>query len=670
MEYTLLDFITLLILMSSTVLIISVRKVFLVDEEKTFQALVSGFSILTVVSILKLLSYNQLFNNIPFANEPMFFNITYWIGMVTGFTIILHGTSRWLPVYREHKKISYTRINELEIFRKAEQIIQIDKKIPTIFDSVLKLFVATYPVYCGGSYLKDSKTGTMILSSFYCNRDEHVFDVNEVSKLISDFNFNFENRDAIINKRLSQATVSLFPVVESKKLAGLFVLNTESDLKQDVVESIKLIIDILQSKITFIRTLEDSQANRMHAHWIDKLLIETDTNSSIKDNLSSFYSLLKEKVNLDHLSVCECKDGKMKKMFIGENGQILEYIYDSYSESSSLERYALVYNQALKVNDIVKETNFFIDPMLMKMDCRSLFVLPIISKNADCLVMLSSLKVNCFDSLEPIQLEPVLIQIEKIISSHREKEQNAQSAIRKEMLITFASRSVSVEHSEELDELLLNLVHTSLKAEFIRISFFEEDQRFLQSQALYSPVPHKTMTPKNGLMLIDLMPGHIQSAKKYKMISLSGDSDLTVEEQNQIFGRSFGSLIISPLIAHNQIDGFLDIGLNENNPSLDDSIIKFLHDATLIYSYARNNLQVRENLISQNKLLRVKNNDLVSNKTLNRLKSSVTSVLGSMELLQGVDKADERFQRYLSMADRSARSMSELFAEETEEVHS
>ncbi|KAA3630818.1 MAG: hypothetical protein DWP97_14535, partial [Calditrichaeota bacterium] len=640
MEYTLLDFITLVILMSSTVLIISVRKVFLIDEEKTFQSLVSGFSILTFVSLVKLLSFNQYLHNIPFINEPMFFDFVYWIGMITGFTIVLHSTSRWLPIYREYKKIAYTRINELEIFRKAEQIIQIDKKIPTIFNSVLKLFVTTYPIHCGGSYLKDAKTGTMILSSFYCDKDEHVFDVNEVTQLISEFTFNFEHRDIIVNRKISQSTVSIFPVVQAKKLVGLFVLNTESDLKQDIIESIKLVIDILQSKITFIESLETSQSNRFHSHWVDKLLSVTHTNKSIKENISTIFTLLKEKVNLDHFTVCVLKEGRMKKVMIGENGQLLEYIYESCFESSSLEKYALTYNQSIKINDLVKETNFFIDPMLMKMDCRSLYALPVIANDTECLIILSSLKVNCFDRLDTSQLEPVLLLVEKILSSDLEKRKANQTAKMKEMLISFASHSVSASTIEDLDRALLDLVKRNIDSEFIRISLFEQDKRFLQSQALSCSVPHRTMTPENGLMLIDLMPGHIEAARKQKIVTLSSDSDLTIEEQNQIYGRSFGSLIISPIVTHNQIDGFMDIGYKDENKKPDAVQTKFLYDATLIYGYARKNLYIRDKLEQQNKLLRLKNNDLVTNKTMNRLKSSVTSVLGSMELLQGVDSSD------------------------------
>ena len=124
-------------------------------DPESYRGIVLGLGVLSVMALGRVYRQVGLLDGIPFVSEPLFFDLLYWIGVITGCTLMIAGVGRWLPKVREMRANNLKRIRRLELLNKVEQLVSIQNCPDSTLRSTIGLIVDQLG-FEGGAVLKKS----------------------------------------------------------------------------------------------------------------------------------------------------------------------------------------------------------------------------------------------------------------------------------------------------------------------------------------------------------------------------------------------------------------------------------------------------------------------------------------------------------------------------------
>ena len=79
------------------------------QDREAYNHVVTGLVILAIISLSKIYSDAGLFSRAPFVSEPLFFQLLFWIGIITGLAFLISGVTNWVPLSRSYRKYNRDR---------------------------------------------------------------------------------------------------------------------------------------------------------------------------------------------------------------------------------------------------------------------------------------------------------------------------------------------------------------------------------------------------------------------------------------------------------------------------------------------------------------------------------------------------------------------------------
>ena len=243
---------------------------------------------------------------------------------------------------------------------------------------------------------------------------------------------------------------------------------------------------------------------------------------------------------------------------------------------------------------------------------------------------------------------------------------------RQTILEKFTEFTVSVGNIQTVFDKAVELISNELKPTSTRISTFDSQGSFLNSQALKATDLTGTVTPPTGSMILSLMPYHRLIKEKGRTLLINQDkTDLKLSEveQNQFSRKGLNSALLIPLKVNQTVIGVISLGERRNwsQYHFNTRDIKFVQSIASLISIA---LKVQTKKTKRQE----DNTDLSSNNLddvtasfdrRSRLKSSLSGIMGSVEILRKSENPDNKnYEKCLSIIDKSVKKISESFLTE------
>lgn len=659
-------------------LVWKLRKQLQTAGDECYRNLATGLVVLAMVSLANLYHNEGMFNSVPFLSVPLFFDLVSWIGLITGATFVLSAVSAWVPLARNHQKYNQGRIAHLDLLRKVEQLIGVDSRLDVILGTVLHYMAEGYDLSFGAVYKYSPRRKKLYLtattddvSSEARELCQATLDEGKLHLLTEGIHVNPVDLFVGLPRRLNRPKLIL-PIMVGDQAAGFFLLWTDgrTDQLRDEELILRLAVDIIARKIETDRSALETTAVDSRHRWRDRLTAQINSSSLSKDGFAGLIDRISQEMPIDYaaLAVIEEDGTRMQRLSTGRNRQVLVESGLSLPARGSLTGPAYRTNLQVVAGNLQADRQISTNEILTGGDVSSVVALPIeVDGRNRAVLTLASCKKRAFASgeLEIIDyLHPVLVSL-----AIRSMAQNSRGRhlSRMEKLSRFSSRLNRPERTGNICDEVTNLLLDELGFDMARIVTLDDDGKFLKSHSFVSRQPVAGVVPGDGQLILSLMPLHEKVLKDavYQYVSEGGSGIAVTDiEARQAFVSGVKSALIVPLISGNRVLGTISLAraAESSVTDIDPAALAFIKTIATMLATQFDTDRVTATADEKT----TAGNVTVAGDLRNRLKSSLTGILGSVELLRAHPSGtDEQVNRYLSIIDRSARKLDNCLNEET-----
>lgn len=678
MNIPLFDLITAIFFLLSLIVTAKLKEQINKESKECFRYIFSGLVIITFMSLTNIYFQLGLFNSVPFISEPLFFKLIYWIGNITGITILISGASSWLPIARMFRLYNENRIKRLDIIKKVEQLIRVENRITVILSQTLKDMTQSFEFNCGAVYVYSQKKKSMNFISSHCRDSAPAFDMTKLNfkndlsgtqydgykNEISDY---FETESALLPD-------IIIPIRVNKILLGAYLFYKEEsiEMSNDDVLNLKIIADIVAGKITSATSILKEKYELSLKSWQEKLYSSINYNKKTDDNIRTVLAKLKEKVSFDYFSLSMIHDDKTVQRFTAtsENASLLNEINIEKFHDTSITHYVFNNNKPVYISDLGEETELLIDNFILKSNMRSLLAMPVeFGNKVSGVVLFASFEIDKYNNIQRTYFSKTLALFANLIQESK-KRYNLKAIERKQSILDKFTKSILQSNEiQSMFNMAATVIARELKPALTRISTYDKQNSFLNSRALLINTPAGRVTPESGSMILSLMSYHRMIKDKSRTMLINQEETelkMSEAEQKQFFGDNLKSALLVPIMANDSVFGVISLGEQRewSRYHFNSDDIKFVQSISTLLSIAITVLMKQSKVtanksIAENNMIEKESSRVAQNQR-SRIRSSLTGILGSVEILKSKSNpTEDNIKRCLSIIDKSAQKIND-----------
>ncbi len=610
-----LDFVSAVLFLGGLIVLSNLKVVFESNME-SFRNITVGLTVMALFSVISVLSQHNVFTQIPFLNEAMFFQLLYWIGMITGMILLLSGLSNWLPVYRKHLMYNSHELSKNKLFKKIEQLIRFENRNNVILLQTLELTVKHYGLTEASCFLYSQHEKKLSFLGAADSEDNEIirsqlihFDNSAITESISNNNLKL----SYTTEHHTSTPDLMLPMLVNDKLIGLFCFYSDQVVDEKSVTNLKLVVDIITSKIhrdSKQLQIEELKNQEVWSSVIEKAL---DTTKTLKENMTTLREILQLKINVDFISITYNYQGKNPKLTVGDNNQVFEDLTSLLNDKNELEQYVLNTNTPMIISNLDAETDFIVDLTALQNNMKSIVGLPISNKQGQVgVIVVGSKKYSAYSKKDICYISQLNSSLERLITNSQNSLQEKTKLSRRQSLNKILRSLPTTPNPTLLYKKVTSVISTELNASVVRISFFDDDNRFLNSQVVSASEEFPFLTPEDATMMLSLMPNHRKVLSQRRTVRADDKLDTSDEystEQRQMFGDRLSQYFITPLFEGSLIVGVITVGYTDDEVTLHNEDISFVEDmaTTLsVHKYIDKQYIKNKSLINQLQNIQIK----------------------------------------------------------------
>ncbi|UCD63353.1 MAG: GAF domain-containing protein [Candidatus Zixiibacteriota bacterium] len=649
------------------------------EDRQSYYHVVGGLTVLAVSSLAQIYSGLGAFHQIPFLSDPLFFKLVFCIGVITGLALLINGVSSWAPLSRSYRMYNRERVQRLGLLKKTEQLVRVENRPPAIVEKTLAHLVEGYELTKGAAYLISRKSAGLL---YVAGVDTTGADSGSLKGIVfADGAPGVLATDADLDpKRLIERLPGsvdwpdhIIPVMADSYLAGVFLLwgKNVATLSDDDRTGLKLVGDIVGHKIhTDLLKVKNGFYAELR-RWQNDLESSLDYRSDFRENMAAVVGCLRQKISLDYFSLTLVhRNGLVHRYTMGETGGLLREIAADFNDSHNVVRRVFDGVRPVIVHDWDGRNDPTVDELMSRMSLSTFAALPVMrGPQVSAVVTFGSKTPHYFDNRRRAYLEAVLSALAALCNEEKHRLEQDSSERRTFAVNNLMSEVARMESIQQVFERATELIAEHLKTTVVRISTVDSRGTFLTSRALQSARPLTGVAPARGAMILSLMPYHqlvIETGRPMMINQESTDKRMTQPEAQQVFGLDVKSALLVPV----KIDAatVATVSLADARSwerfQFRQGDIQFVTAVAGVLSLVIPLSGRRKTgSTSDRETRRPEATEGVDPVARNRVKSSLSGIIGSVELLKSKENpTGENLQRCLSIIDRSARRIGEYFA--------
>jgi len=677
MSASYLDWGPSLVFLLALVLVSRFRSVIREYNTESYRNITGGLILFNIVGLAHLYHGLGMLDRVPFLSEALFYDLVSWVGVITGSILVVGGASSWLPLARNHREYNQTRIKRLETLQKVEQLIGVEGRLDTLLATTLHHLVEDFELSSGAVFKYDRPDGKLVPVSVTANaplswNEAAMIRLSGVepggisnTPLTAGYKFLDNLPEAMKDPKL------FLPLVTGSELYGFFLLWSDNEVIENPEDEtiLRLAADVIARKFEADKAASYRGRVAKEREWLERLQTAVKNSQPVRDRVTSLLKLTRELIPHEYatLTVFSSSGRSVSRYSLGPSEQMLVESGLQWPQGDSVEN-AVFASGERRVSDSteppVKNT------AAADISAKSVVAEPItLNGQTEAVLVLSSKTTQAFTVSRLRHLDYVSLLIAALVA----EEHLTARADRYQRLMEKASQSsarlAEYETLAEVFDETAQLVSDEVSADMLRITTVDPDGLFLRSRALVCAEGYSGWVPDEGEMILSLMAIHrdvIEKGKPRVLNSGASDIELSEIESKQMFAPGIETLVIVPIKTSSGVIGLISMaGMNKHHSLRTDvTSLGFVKALANVLAGAIDLSLSCET--AWGRLEREAEHESDSAELRNRMKSSITGMLGSVELIKSRTESlnDDRLNKYLSMLDRSARNVDTYVREE------
>ncbi len=641
-------------------------------DKRAFAHITIGVALLSTMSLLRVFHTIGLLASIPFLAEPIFHHLITSIVLVTGLTFLVGGMSSWLLVRGQFQRHHGRTIRQLEIIKQVEQLAQVENRLDALLLIALELVVVGYGFQSGTVIKISSRSGKVravgtvggicypakiwLAARFNIARWQTLSDIapDQLSAVMS-------------LPRGAVSASAIIPILVQGSPVGMFLFGESptGKISRSELQKIHVVADIIARRIELDRRQLCIQHLTERSQFHQEIEKAVCNHSEIQAAVPALVSAVRAFIPADIVSLVSFQTAaKLLTRYTTTGGGALVEHKVAIPNEQTVTGHLFQHGETVVVTDARETTMLAPDGPFASAGIRSIMAIPI-TADGTCTgaLILGHAGVQTYSTRHGELLELVTPALARLLHANEFVRIQKAQTNRTERRLRFLSQESSGKSVHEFAHGALEFLSAELGFDCARIALLEEGGQFLRSLATVGRGMSPHAVPGDGLLVLSLLDCHravIDSAAPAEIVSRASESSISHHEMAQVFGYDCSAMRILPLMSEGDVVGVLSLGrtfseapalMPVDEAFLGATVAHLSHMLTEPASSRRPTVGLRgvERAIEANRSER---------ELRNRLRSPLTGILGSLELLRGQASREEGdLDRYLNIMDKSARRM-------------
>ena len=643
---------------------------------ESYRNIAGGLSILALAAIARVFHGMGAFESVPFLSEAFFYDLALMITAITGAAMLVTGVASWLPIARKHFRYGETRLRRLELLRHVEQLVGVENRLNFVLERTLSYMVSHFQLIGGAVFKYSARQNQLVLvettDGLEITREElealHI-DINNLAL--------WSSGDQVDTVRLLAARPTsmprpwrVLPIMVGKRAAGFFMLWADPEQKFTTEDdlSLRLSINIIVRKIEQDRVLLKQQSLEGIETLRNKWLTACSGENAAKDAFANIIKAVSELAQVDYAAFSMLgSDGRIARRYSsGSDTRVLVETNLDRPLEGSLTGATFSYGIPTVISWVGPHSRPAPNEIVTGPEVRSVMALAVPSEDSvQAVMILASQKHSAFSSTAVAQLRTCMPVLSAFITLDRAEALQSATSRRLNRLSELAA-SVGAKDFATLSAEVVQGISTGLNATCVRVSTIEDGGAFLRSRALAAGRDCDGLVPANGNLITSLMPIHeelLQMGRPIVHVPEKVESNGRIE-MRQMFGFQPTLVLLVPMIVEDHPQGVISVAFSELQPKQQvDQAQDYISVAANVLAVAMKLGDRQTMQTGRRYVLEILQKE---KEHRNRLKSWVTGVLGSVELIQARHEhvGDDQVKHYLDILNTSARKIDSYLKEE------
>ena len=670
------DFGAVLFLVAAMVLISRLQDVISSEDKDGYRYMSGGIALLAVVSLLNLHFNMGMLSGIPFLSDPLSFRLIAWIGIISGTILLASGISTWLPLSQTYRKYNRQRIHRLELIKKVGQLIKVESRLPAILSRTLEHMVSDYELSFGAVYLYSRARKEV---TFVSSAGEAPLESASLWQIEFDTRLLDKPRDGgrLVDQDFMRNTPSdlrrpeiIQPILVDDKPAGFFLAWTKPDCEVDNDDRINLqvITDIIGRKIQLDRNGQLQEFRNSLEKDRCRLVQTMDRKASFREHVARLATFVGERMPADLISVTVLSNVQGNQRYsMGTNRTVLHEIGIN---ADWIHGSCIGAGESLVIKDTLAGENSFADQLVANSGMKSVVCVPLtVTGVVEGVLTVASKESGSYAAREATVLEAIAPVMGELVVSDR-YQRNLSAGRGRSAALRDTTINLSQTHGiHEMLQKAATAIFDELHPVMVRVSTFDAEGTFLTSRTMLRKHESDNITPAEGHMILSLMPWHRIVREKGRTVTIDQadtEKGMTEIEIAQAFMPGLSQALLVPIKVSDRVVAVISLADSRPADEMESlegerefvEAVAAALSVSILLDYRREAAVLHRDTPS-----RLTATDVPDGELRGQMKSALTGIFGSVELIKTSDRPERNLEHYLSIIDRSARRISDYFAE-------
>jgi transcriptional regulator with GAF, ATPase, and Fis domain len=562
MSQFILDFFFAFIFVFILALLIRIRDKTFADNRESYRYTVSGILALFVVSVIRLVSNQSLFGEIPFLSEPVYRELVEAIGIVAGIALMIAGVSIWLPS-RKRWETAAQGDGEYDLaIQKIEKEILETPSISRLLARIPELICGLFQFDSSALLKWNSRSRNFICAQRH-NLSEALSEKLDQCEIKIDI-----DREGLDSTARSLKASYCFAVRVKDQARAVLIFWKEGRESLDAQQ--RSALDGLAALLSF--RLSDYLLEQKHKfidetqNYLGRIRELVSRRAEIRENLHDLHMLFKHAVGCEYMSLAVA-DGAakgMKTYTAGINRRVLLEDGGRMPVENTHVGKVLSSERSLFIADVSSVSDPTVNSLFLSCGQRSLIAVPVTNHGRVIGVLtLGHSMPGHFKNRDLVRVETMAIALAPAVESEIAREAVFE---RDRYLGSLSAFDSLVESEADIDSILnsaADVIMENVGTTMVRVGLLSEGRNKLLTRALKTIRPLDTVSAEEALISREMTRWHQMVMQENRLLLINQDDPQSSMDKNECRSLVFEgmrSALIVPIVVSGFTQGFITLG--------------------------------------------------------------------------------------------------------------
>ncbi len=681
MEKLYLDLSIVLFFLAALVIVSQTRSQISQKKEVSFNLISAGicaFSLLSTISMIQ----NQLVTLVTISiSATAAVEFIQLMLLISGLVFVTSGVSKLLPAMGLRAERDDSNILQIGQLKRLGAFISTPSSFDDFMRESLDIFADNIRITAGAVYAVAKTKDLAKLMAAYGT-------LKNSSGISEKFIVNPRWMESLRQTEFTAADVSFskihpnasgycycFPMISSNGRTFLYLIWAKEKYQAESLDPyiLQRLTDSLNARLATERLFLHNDFNKMFGDFAQSLREKIVSQQSVNEMLITLKNDLLTHMPLDYISICmKNPDGTGRRISIGLSGTILNETDVTFGPHNSYLNQVMEFHRAVNYTNIDGEREVSFPELLSVSRIKSLMAIPLQSASGTKgIFTIGAEAAAAYRRVDLEILNRVTSSFEIILNELALEKRTEAIQYRVKLLKEFAKAIAGTASESNMYERAAGIISKALGCSIVRISTIDREEKFLHSKLLINDSAFQVRTPEQGHLILSLLKWHRtvhQNGNTVVVNCMPGKLSMPDIETMQVFSAGVKCAVIVPINVNNRVLGMISLADDKvlANTSFTDDNIEFVETIGSIMAVTLDS-PIRSQEARADFATPAKEEIIHAGQSRgmrSQLKSSLTSIIGSLDMIKSGGANDEiKKDRFLEIIDKSARKMTEYFSE-------